>query len=151
MIRFIQSAGAFAHMMIIVLCGASTGCINNIDCQNPPPVFQFQIRDGNYTYPSDLDSALTIKIWYLEAGKQKYIEDISRIEDAFSSLTLIGYSRDLKDPELTFELNGRVLTVVKLETYIDKGKCDGWAHISKILQYGESIKDRSGIYLLGKK
>ena len=106
--------GVATYMVIIILSFASTSCINNIACQNPPPVFQFQIRDGNLTYPYDLDSTSTIKVCYLEAGRQKYIEDISGMEDALKSPMLIAYSQELNDPEFTIELNGRLLSKIKL-------------------------------------
>jgi hypothetical protein len=36
-------------------------------------------------------------------------------------------------------LNGRVLATIRMETYINNAKCNGWANISKLYQNGEVV------------
>ncbi len=126
-----------------------TGCNNNIDCQSPPAQIAIQITNGTLTYPADLDTAARIKVSYQENNQQKYVGDLIRMGDVFISYMLVEDSRRLNDPEFSFELNGQVLAKMKMETYLNNAKCNGWANISKVYQNGETIsRSANGTYLL---
>ncbi|MCF2443527.1 hypothetical protein L0657_06120 [Dyadobacter sp. CY345] len=125
------------------------GCIGSPDCQAPPPKIALQIMDGTLTYPADLDSAARIKVSYLENNQQKYVEDLDIEGDVFFSSMLIQDSRRLNDTEFSLELNGKVLTKIKLETFINNGKCNGWANVSKVTQNGQDVSRlANGTYLI---
>jgi len=124
-------------------------CDNNVDCMAPPSEISIQIMDGTLTYPADLDTAARIKVSYQENNQKKYVNDLSRRGDVFFSNMLIEESRGAKDPEISFELNGRVLAQMKMETYINDAKCNGWATISKVYQNAEVVsRSANGSYLI---
>ena len=105
--------------------------------------------DGNLTYPADLDTAARVKVSYQENGQQKYVADLIIIGDEFHSSMLIEDSRKASDPEFSFELHGRILAKMKMETYVKKSRCSGWANISKVYQNGEVItKTPNGAYVI---
>ena len=108
---------------------AISGC-DNRDCQAPPPTFYFRIADAALTYPADLDSGAVIRISYIENGQKNYINDIRKADDILETWQIIPVSRKLNDPEFTFELDGRVLTKLKLKTYVNNSECSGWEDIS---------------------
>ncbi|MBE8971290.1 hypothetical protein IQ277_35395 [Nostocales cyanobacterium LEGE 12452] len=115
----------------------------------PPPELAIQIMDGALTYPADLDIAVEVRVSYLENNKQKYVADLIRMGDVFLASMLIQESRKANDPEFSFELNGRVLAKMKMETYIKKTKCGDWANISKVYHNGEVVSRAiNGAYLL---
>lgn len=125
------------------------GCNNNVECMTPPPELAIQIMDGALTYPADLDIAARVKVSYLENNKQKYVADLIRMGDVFLVSMLIQESRNTNDPEFSFELNGRVLAKMKMETYIKKIKCGDWVNISKVYHNGEVVSRAiNGAYLL---
>lgn len=124
-------------------------CTNKGECLALPSEIAIQIIDGTLTYPADLDTAARIKVSYQESGQQKYIADLGIIGDEFHSSMLIEASRKANDPEFSFELNGRILSKMKMETYIEKSRCSGWARISKVYQNGEVIaKSPNGAYII---
>lgn len=124
-------------------------CGNNVDCMAPPSEIGIQIMDGTLIYPADLDTAARIKVSYQENNQKKYVDDLSIMGDVFFSNMLIEESRKAKDPEFSFELNGRVLAQMTMETYINDAKCNGWATISKVYQNGEIIsRSVNGSYLI---
>lgn len=128
-----------------------SGCRHGVDCMAPPSEIAIQIIDGPLTYPADLDTAARIRVSYIENNQQKYIPDLVRIKDVFLSSILIETSRSANDPEFSFELKGKVLAKIKLETYVNKTKCNRWAAISKVYQNGEVIsRSSTGAYLLNK-
>lgn len=136
-------------LCISVLLLWSTGCNNNVECMTPPPELAIQIMNGALTYPADLDIATRVKVSYLENNKQKYVADLVRMGDVFLASMLIQESRKANDPEFSFELNGRVLAKMKMETYIKKTKCGDWANISKVHHNGEvASRAINGAYLL---
>lgn len=125
------------------------GCDNNVDCMSPPPEVAVQIMDGALTYPADLDTAARLRISYQENDRQKYAVDPVRMGDVYILSMLIQESRKANDPELSFELNGRVLAKMKMETYIKKTKCGDWANVSKVYNGGEVLsRSTNGAYLL---
>lgn len=133
----------FITVCLLVSCG------NNVDCMAPPSEIGIQIMDGTLTYPADLDTAARIKVSYQENNQKKYVDDLSRMGDVFFSNMLIEESRRANDPEFSFELNGRVLAQMKMETYINDVKCNGWAAISKVYQNGEVVsRSANGAYLI---
>jgi len=71
------------------------------------------------------------------------------MDEVFLSNFLIEKSRRTNDPEFSFELNGQILAQMKMETYINDAKCNGWATISKVYQNGEVVsRSANGSYLL---
>ena len=133
--------------LILTACFLA-GC-NNVDCQAPPSEISIQITDGTLTYPADLDTAARIKVSYQENNKKKYVNDLQRMGDVFFSNILIEESHGAKDPEFSFELNDRVLAKMKMETYINDAKCNGWATISNIYQNGKVVsRSENGSYLI---
>jgi hypothetical protein len=105
--------------------------------------------DDALIYPADLDTAARVKVSYQEDNQQKYVADLVRLGDVFLSSMLIEDSRRANDPEFSFELNGRVLATIKMETYINNAKCNGWANISKVYQNGEVVsRSPNWAYLL---
>ena len=142
---------SFALMVILstIILGLLR-CFNNV-CQNPPPQFYFQIVDAGTIYPSRPDTNAVIDIWYTQGNEKKMVTDINKVDDVFQSAMLIIHAQELNDPEFTFELNRRVIAKIRLETYIDKGKCDGWAHVSNVCQNGKMIsKSLTGVYRIGE-
>lgn len=108
-----------------------------------------QIIDGALTYPTDLDTAARVKVSYLENNQQKYVPDLFRMGDVYISSTLIQESRKANDPEFAFELNGRVLAKMKMETYVKNTKYGDWANISRVHHNGEVVsRSINGAYLL---
>lgn len=134
--RLFQIARHLFCISVIALWGAGCG---NVDCQAPPSQIAFQIMDGALIYPADLDTAASVKVAYQENNQKKYVADLIRIGDTFQSSMLIEDSRKANDPEFYFELNGRVLATIRMETYINNSKCNGWANISKVYQNGEVV------------
>ncbi len=146
-LSLIQSNLSFSCLLLITCF--LTGCDNRMDCQAPPPEIAVQIMDGSLTYPADLDSAAKIKVSYLENNRQKHVEDLAIQDDVFFISMLIQESRKLNDPEFSFELSGKVLAKMKLETYINNAKCNGWANVSKVSQNGQAVsKSANGVYLI---
>ena len=132
----------------IALCWG-TGCNNNVECMAPPPELAIQIMEGALTYPADLDTVARVKVSYQENDQQKYVTDLVRMKDVFLASMLIQESSKANDPEFSFELNGRVLAKMKMETYINKTKCGDWANISKVYHNGEVVpRSINGAYLL---
>ena len=143
----LQRILSFCFLSLITCC--LTACINNVDCQAPPSEIIIQIMYGTLTYPADLDTAARIKVSYQENNQKKYVNDLSRMGDVFFSNMLIEESRWAKDPEFSFELSGRVLAQMKMETYINDAKCNGWATISKVYQNGQVVpRSANGSYLI---
>lgn len=115
----------------------------------PPSEISIQIMDGTLTYPADLDTAARVKVWYQEKNQKIYVNDLRRMGDVFFSNMLIEESHGAKDPEFSFELNGRVLAQMRMETYVNNAKCNGWAAISKVYQNGEVVpRSANGSYLI---
>jgi len=147
--RSIYYSCAFMVILVTIILGLA-GCLNNV-CQNPPPQFYFQIVDAGTIYPSRPDTNAVIDIWYTQGNEKKMVTDVNKVEDVFQSAMLIIHAQESNDQEFTFELNRRVIAKIRLETYIDKGKCDGWAHVSKVYQNGKMIsKSLTGVYRIGE-
>lgn len=124
------------------------GC-RNVDCMAPPSEIAIQIADGDRVYPADLDTASRVRVFYVINNQPNYLADLQRMDDVFSSRMLIETSRSAGDPEFTFELNGRTLARMKLDTYINNARCNGWAAISEVYQNGEAIhRAPNGAYLV---
>ncbi|MCF0075676.1 hypothetical protein LZD49_34710 [Dyadobacter sp. CY261] len=135
-------------LCIFAIAVWGAGC-DNVDCQAPPSQIAIQIMDDALIYPADLDTAARVKVSYQINNQQKYVADLVRLGDVFLSSMLIEDSRRANDPEFSFELNGRVLATIKMETYINNAKCNGWASISKVYQNGEVVsRSPNWAYLL---
>ncbi|MCF2488057.1 hypothetical protein [Dyadobacter sp. CY347] len=141
--------GFLSSCFVLLATCFITGCDNNVDCMAPPNEISMQIMDGTLTYPADLDTAAHVKVFYQESSQKKYVSDLDRAGDVLVSNILIEESRSANDPELSFELNGRVLTKMRMETYINNAKCNGWATISQVYQNGELVsRSVNGAYLI---
>jgi hypothetical protein len=144
--RLLRTARHLLCISVIALWGA--GC-DNVDCQAPPSQIAVQIMDGALIYPADLDTAARVKVSYQENNQQKYVADLVREGDVFLTSMLIEDSRRANDPEFSFELNGRILAKIRMETYINNAKCNGWANISNVYQNGEVVsRSPNWAYLL---
>ena len=116
------------------------GCDRNIDCQSPPPSFFFRVvRDGSI-YPSAANPSAILKISYAEGGQQKYLTDLEVIDGFFTSSMIIERSWALDDPAFTLELNGQILTKIKLENYMNNARCQGWPSVSEVYENGQLAK-----------
>ncbi|WP_157486784.1 hypothetical protein [Dyadobacter alkalitolerans] len=136
------------YCLLLTTCNI-TGCDSNVDCMAPPSEISMQIMDGPLTYPADLDTTARIKVFYQQSSQKTYVSNLDRMGDAFFSNILIDESRRANDPELSFELNGRVLTKMKMETYINNAKCNGWATVSNVYQNGKVVSSSAnGAYLI---
>ncbi|WP_157488146.1 hypothetical protein [Dyadobacter crusticola] len=134
--------------LLLTIC-LFTGCDNRVECQAPPAQIAVQVMDGTLTYPADLDTAARIRVFYQDNNQKKYLADLTRMGDLLFSNMLIEECRYANDPEFSFELNGRVLAKMKMETYINNAKCNGWAAISRVYQNGEEVpRSSNGAYVI---
>lgn len=127
-----------------------SGC-NNSDCQSPPPSFQFQIEDQGITYPSLSDTLKDFGVYYQNAGYHFYVSDIKSNGRTFQSGTLIMTSASQKNPEFVVQVMGETFAIVRMETYINKSKCNGWDEISKVYVNGKEVqRNADRAYLITK-
>ncbi|QRR00237.1 hypothetical protein [Dyadobacter sandarakinus] len=128
------------------------GCERNVDCQAPPPSFAFRIVSSGDTYPAPADTSGAVRISYQDGGKQKYIHDVRVMNGSFETAEMIWQSRALNDPEFTFEFEDQPFTKIRLQTYINHARCQGWATISAVYQNGSTIdRGNDWFYLLSEK
>lgn len=133
---------------LLLIISFLAGC-HNVDCMAPPSEIAIQIMDGGLVYPAELDTAAHLKVSYQENSQQKYVADLVRSGDVFHSSMFIEDSYRLHDPEFSFELDGRILAKIKLETYRSHAKCNDWAKISKVYQNTETVsRSANGAYLI---
>ncbi len=135
--------------LILLTYYSLVSCDNNVQCQSPPQEIAIQIMDGTLTYPADLDTTAQIRVSFQKDNQKKYITELRRQGDVFWSNILIEESHRNNNPELSFELNDRVLSKMQMETYINNAKCNGWANIAKVHQNGVVVtKSVAGTYIL---
>ncbi|KAA0992721.1 hypothetical protein [Dyadobacter aurulentus] len=124
-------------------------CGDRVDCQAPPPVFYFQVKANGVTYPNS-GSTSDIRIFYADGANSKtYISDLDSYEGIFTTGALIMKSHALNNPEITVELRGEPFAKLRLETFINTAKCQGWATVSKVYQDNKPLTPSSGnIYII---
>lgn len=138
---------------LVFLLFFQSSCHQNADCVSPPPSIYFQIQKGGITYPTSKDTLRGLGIYYAPSQVTKiYMPAISSHDNLYESSTLIAYSRDMKDPEFVIEIEGQIFTRIKLETYVNKTRCNSWPQISKAYADGVLIdKNSAGVYLITTK
>lgn len=138
--RLICSVRSVVVLTIIFLITVvASGCEKG-DCMTSPPYFLFQIADADKSYPADLNTGSSLKIYHLDQGNRRYVGDIRVAGDFFQAGMLIFNSRAANDPEFYLEIDDKVVSRMKLETYTDNTKCNGWDRVSKVMQGTEVVE-----------
>lgn len=141
----------FPYVFLLVFCFIA-GCNNNVDCQAPPPSFYFKVATDSLIYPTPADTATKIMISYLDGNQQKTITDLTENEGLYKSSEIITHSFNLNNPEFTIAVNGKDLTKLRFETYLNNAKCQGWPTVSNVYENGQLLeKTENRFFSLGKK
>lgn len=143
----------FAVASLVLLLFFQSSCRNGLDCASPPPSFYFQIQKDGITYPSQKDTLRGLGIYYITNQQTKvYVPGIIAQNNLYESSTIISMSQELNHPEFIIEIEGQTFTKLKLETSINKTRCNSWPQVSKAYADGTLVdKNPIGVYTIAIK